>query len=131
MKDRMIELHRVLKPDGTLYLHCDWHAAHYLKVMCDDIFGYRNFLNEIIRCYETGGRAKGHFPRKHDSILRYGKQKNANFYYDQVQLRRDFSTMHETVQIDKDGRRYQRNIKNGKEYPLLRGRRSPAERLVD
>jgi adenine specific DNA methylase Mod len=39
MQERMIELHRVLKDTGTIYLHCDWHAGHYLKVMMDDVFG--------------------------------------------------------------------------------------------
>ena len=48
MKQRVIELHRVLKPTGSFYLHCDWHASHYLKVMCDDVFDYNNFRNEII-----------------------------------------------------------------------------------
>src|SRR3954465_9969569 len=43
MKERMIELHSVLKETGTIYLHCDWHASHYLKVMMDDIFGSKNF----------------------------------------------------------------------------------------
>jgi len=44
MKDRVFELHRVLKDTGSFYLHCDWHASHYLKVMCDDIFGYNKML---------------------------------------------------------------------------------------
>ena len=48
MKQRVIELHRVLKPKGSLYLHCDWHAVHYLKVMCDEVFGYNRFQNEKI-----------------------------------------------------------------------------------
>ena len=48
MRDRVFELHRTLKDTGSFYLHCDWHASHYLKVMCDEIFGYKNFLNEII-----------------------------------------------------------------------------------
>ena len=48
MKDRVFEMHRVLKDTGSFYLHCDWHASHYLKAMCDTIFGYNNFQNEII-----------------------------------------------------------------------------------
>jgi DNA modification methylase len=54
MRERMQELYRVLKPTGSLYLHCDWHASHYLKVMLDDVFGINNFQNEIIWHY-TGG----------------------------------------------------------------------------
>ena len=48
MRHRVMELHRILKPTGSFYLHCDWHAGHYLKIMCDEIFGYKNFQNDII-----------------------------------------------------------------------------------
>lgn len=120
LRDRMLHLHRVLKPTGTLYLHCDWHAGHYLKQMVDEVFGYHRFLNELIWCYETGGRATSSFPRKHDTILRYGKTKETKFNYDAIALPRDFSTMHEPVHIDEDGREYQRNIKGGKEYRYYR-----------
>ena len=116
MRDRLMEMHRVLAPNGTIYLHCDWRASHYLKLELDRIFGRRNFLNEIIWCYDTGGRATTAFPRKHDTIFRYGKTRRAAFYYDQVALPRDPTTMHESVFTDDQGRRYQRNIKGGKEY---------------
>ena len=48
MKERVMEMWRVLRPTGSLYLHCDWHAAHYLKVMLDDTLGDEHFQNEII-----------------------------------------------------------------------------------
>lgn len=73
MEDKMRECHRVLKKNGLLYLHCDWHAGHYLKVMMDNVFGERNFRNEIVWCYSGGGIPKKDFPRKHDTILRYSK----------------------------------------------------------
>ena len=73
MTERMVELRRVLKPTGTIYLHCDWHAGHYLKVMMDDVFGHRQFLNEIIWFYKTGGATKTRWSRKHDTILFYAK----------------------------------------------------------
>lgn len=117
MAPRLIELRRVMKPEATLYLHCDPTASHYLKILLDAIFGAKNFLNEIAWCYDTGGRATSSFPRKHDVIFRYARDvKRTAFYYDQVALPRDFSTMHETVQTDAEGRRFQRNIKAGKEY---------------
>jgi DNA modification methylase len=47
IKERVIELYRVLKKDGALYLHCDWHASHYIKIILDNVFGYDNFRNEI------------------------------------------------------------------------------------
>ncbi len=72
MKERVLELRRVLKPNGTIYLHCDWHAGHYLKVMMDDVFGYKNFLNEIVWHYESaGGAPKKTLHRNHDTIFRY------------------------------------------------------------
>lgn len=51
MAARLVELHRVLKPTGSLYLHCDPTASHYLKIVLDTIFGLSNFRNEIIWCY--------------------------------------------------------------------------------
>jgi len=86
MKDRVFELHRVLKDTGSFYLHCDWHASHYLKVMCDDIFGYNNFKNEVIWCYSRMSSSKQkNFNRNHDVILFYCKDnKLINFYPDEV-----------------------------------------------
>lgn len=73
---RLIEMKRVLKDIGTIYLHCDWHLVHYLKVKMDEIFGLKNFKNEIIWCYSGGGIPKKDLPRKHDNILRYVKSDN-------------------------------------------------------
>ena len=63
----------VLKPTGSLYLHCDWHASHYLKVMLDGIFNEDDFRNEIVWCYRGGGVSKRWFARKHDVIFFYTK----------------------------------------------------------
>lgn len=73
---RLVELRRVLKSTGTVYLHCDPVASHYLKVIMDALFGPRNFRNEIVWCYAGGGIPKNDFPRKHDIILRYTKSDN-------------------------------------------------------
>ena len=114
---RLIETRRVLRDDGSLYLHCDPTASHYLKALLDAVFGRRQFRNEVIWCYKSGGRAKVHFPKKHDVILWYSKShRDYIFNYDAVSIPRDTSTMHEPVLTDEAGRRYQRNIKNGKEY---------------
>ncbi len=80
MVERLRECHRVLKNDGLLYLHCDWHAGHYLKVECDKIFGYENFRNEIVWCYSGGGTPRNDFPSKHDTIFRYSKTKDYTYY---------------------------------------------------
>ncbi|MCA3286610.1 MAG: restriction endonuclease [Roseomonas sp.] len=77
MAVRLIELHRVLKPTGSLYLHCDPTASHYLKILLDGIFGVENFVNEIVwkRTSAKADFAQGakHFPRVHDIIHRYAK----------------------------------------------------------
>ncbi len=82
MKPRLKELHRVLKPTGSLYYHCDWHASHHVKVLLDSpgLFGYGNFQNEIVWCYRSGGASpKKRFSRKHDIILFYSKTANYTF----------------------------------------------------
>lgn len=73
LRPRLIEARRILAADGSLFLHVDCHEAHYCKVMLDEIFGRRSFLNEIIWAYDFGGRAKTRWPAKHDNILWYAK----------------------------------------------------------
>ncbi len=116
MTQRLFEMHRILKSTGSIYLHIDPTASHYLKIIMDGIFGRDNFRNEIIWCYKTGGRAKQQFPKKHDVIFWYSKSKKHIFNYDAISTERNFSTMHEPVIKDEDGKLYQRNFKNGKEY---------------
>ena len=73
MRDRARALHRVLRNTGSLYLHCDPHASHYLKVMLDEIFGAQNFRNEIV-WRRTGAHGKTRrFSPIHDTILFYTK----------------------------------------------------------
>lgn len=73
LEPHLWSMHRVLKDTGTMYLHMDWRWVHYAKVKCDEIFGYDNFLNEIVWSYNFGGRGKDRFPQKHDTILVYAK----------------------------------------------------------
>ena len=71
---RLYEMKRLLKKTGSIYVHCDWHASHYIKVEMDKIVGYGNFRNEVIWSYtNAGGRSKTRFARKHDTILWYTK----------------------------------------------------------
>ena len=77
---RILEMHRILKPTGSIYLHCDPTMSHYLKLVMDAIFGRKNFRNEIVWCYKSGGASPGrHFSRKHDTILFYVKGSNYCF----------------------------------------------------
>lgn len=68
MAARLVELHRVLKPTGSLYLHCDPTASHYLKIILDTIFGTENFRNEIIWLRHNARSTTGRWPRIHDTI---------------------------------------------------------------
>lgn len=80
MAIRLIELHRVLKPTGSLYLHCDPTASHYLKLLLDAVFGKENFRNEIVWCYRKWSVAQGQFPRNHDTILFYARKSGAQTF---------------------------------------------------
>lgn len=113
MKERVRQLHRVLKPTGTLYLHCDPHASHYLKVMLDDMFSMGNFRNEII-WKRTG--SKGLMTKKlannHDTILAYGKGPDPTWNGDAMFAPYDLNDLDEQTaakysQTDSTGRRYQ------------------------
>jgi site-specific DNA-methyltransferase (adenine-specific) len=79
MSPRLLEMRRVLRPTGSIYLHCDPTASHYLKLLMDAVFGTGNFRNEIVWCYKGPTRVKADFPRKHDIILRYSKGSNPYF----------------------------------------------------
>lgn len=79
MAQRIVEMHRILKPTGSLYLHCDPTASHYLKIILDAIFGKGIFCNEIIWCYAGGGVSKRWFARKHDVLLFYSKTKKYTY----------------------------------------------------
>lgn len=80
LEERVREVWRVLSERGVFLLHLDWHAVHYAKVMCDQVFGEERFQNELIWYYQTGGASKGRFSRKHDTILMYSK--GEAFYFD-------------------------------------------------
>lgn len=81
---RLIELRRMLKDTGSIYLHCDPTTSHYIKILMDRIFGAKNFRNEIIWHYEIGGIPRRDFARKHDVILRYSKTDAYRFYLEDV-----------------------------------------------
>lgn len=81
LKPHLLEFRRVLKQTGTLYLHLDHHWVHRVKVMLDDeVFGEECFLNEIIWAYDFGGRGKRCWPKKHDSVLVYVKEKDKHVF---------------------------------------------------
>jgi site-specific DNA-methyltransferase (adenine-specific) len=73
LEPRLVEAHRVLKPDGSFYFHIDYREAHYCKVLLDGIFGRASFLNEIVWAYDYGARTTKKWPAKHDTIFFYAK----------------------------------------------------------
>ena len=79
MAMRLVEMQRVLKPTGSIYLHCDPTASHYLKLMMDAIFTRQNFRNEVVWEYRTGGASKRSFSKKHDILLFYSKSRQYHF----------------------------------------------------
>lgn len=76
LEPRLIEAHRLLTSNGTLYFHIDYREVHYCKILLDQIFSRDCFLNEIIWAYDFGGRSKKKWPAKHDNILVYVKDPN-------------------------------------------------------
>ena len=77
MAARLLEMKRVLKDTGSIYLHCDTTMSHYLKLVMDSIWGKSNFLNEIIWCYrDIGSTTTQYFKKKHDTLLVYSKSQN-------------------------------------------------------
>ncbi|MDP2919829.1 MAG: DNA methyltransferase [Dehalococcoidia bacterium] len=92
MAVRLIELNRVLKSSGSLYLHCDPTASHYLKVVLDTIFGAKNFRNELIWHYRKWSTGKLQFQRNHDVILFYSRTQSTERVFNQLYMERAEST---------------------------------------
>lgn len=80
MRPRIAQVQRVLKPHGSILLHCDWRCAHHLRLLLDDLFGPNNFVNHLIWCYGLGGSSPRRFARKHDDILFYAR--GSDYYFD-------------------------------------------------
>ncbi len=114
---RLYEMKRLLKKTGSIYVHCDWHASHYIKVEMDKVFGVQNFRNEVVWCYTSGGASKDRFAKKHDIILGYGKTHETLFntqYYRRYALIQDEKEVGFDPRIeyhkDEQGRSYRVNI---------------------
>ena len=115
---RIISVGKMLLNDtGVFYLHLDWRMSAQARIMCDREFGKTRFLNEIIWAYESGGRSKKTFSRKHDTILLYAKGKDYFFDLTRVPLPRgDGKRNHMARGRDEQGRMFSRITSNGKEY---------------
>lgn len=80
MRERLSRIHRVLKPNGSILLHCDWRASHHFRLMLDEVFGVERFVNHLIWRYGLGGSSPRRFARKHDDILFYAR--SPDYYFD-------------------------------------------------
>lgn len=88
LTERFLLMKELLAEDGCLWVHLDWHSVHYVKVILDEIFGEKNFINEIIWTYKSGGVSKNYFARKHDTLLFYAKSSN---YYFKAQQEKSYN----------------------------------------
>jgi site-specific DNA-methyltransferase (adenine-specific) len=108
MAIRMIELHRVLKPTGSLYLHCDPTASHYLKLLLDGVFGKENFRNEIVwKRSHPKGHAFTRFATSHDVIFAYSREAGAATWNPTWIAHDEERAAEQYALKDGDGRRYQ------------------------
>lgn len=94
MYERLILLRELLSDSGTIYLHCDWHKAGFLRCMMDEVFGSNNFIDEIVWGYEDiGSRAVKYFKRKHDTIFMYQKTASEDRVFNIMRKRLSESTI--------------------------------------
>jgi site-specific DNA-methyltransferase (adenine-specific) len=88
LESRLVHARRLLSGTGTLYFHVDYREAHYCKLLLDEIFGRKCFLNEIIWAYDYGARTRRRWPAKHDTILVYVKDVTA-YHFDSEEVDRE------------------------------------------
>lgn len=117
---RLLEMRRILRKDGSIYLHCDPTASHYLKQLMDAVFGKRYFQNELIWCYNVGGKSAKRWARKHDVLLFYTKSTGYVFDGKAAGVARETGTKSfgGKIGVDESGRRYQDKLarSTGKYY---------------
>lgn len=126
MKPRIELLHEILKTTGSFYLHCDWHANAHLRILLDNIFGDKNFRNEIVWCYKRWPAKQNNFQQMHDTILRYSKTDDVvwNQLYD------DFTE--QTKKRIKDGKKIEHYVgKSGKVLIRATEVKSPGVAMCD
>lgn len=112
--------HRALAAHGSLFVHLDYRAVHYVKVALDRLFGRAQFVNEIVWCYAVGGKSRRGFGRKHDTILWYARSENWAFYPDAVRVPRRTGSHMRLV----DGVQEKTDRKTGRvyRYPVAAGK---------
>ena len=113
---RLMLMRELLSDKGSIYIHCDWHCGHYIKVLCDEIFGRENFVNEVVWSYQGTGESKKAFKRKHDTIYFYGKNENYIFNKNEAQEAISDFSKSKYDKEDENGRYKEIRHKDGKVY---------------
>lgn len=117
LREVVMLCHGLLRDDGSLFLHIDARVNAQMRLLLDEVFGQRHFVNEIIWSYQSGGRATSHFSRKHDVILFYRKSKSVYFDIKAVGVKRaNIRNNHMKRDVDEQGRAYRSIVSLGKEY---------------
>ncbi len=120
MAVRLLEMQRVLKPTGSIYLHCDATASHYLKAAMDAVFGHKNFLGDIIWNKQNGVKSRSRWSNENDNILCYAvKYRKHVFNHTDAACRKPFSDLSLKMHFkhtDSDGRKFRKRTVNGKGY---------------
>ncbi len=93
MYERLVILRELLADTGSIYLHCDWHKSHHLRMLMDEVFQPCNFVNEVIWHYSGAGTPKGCWAKRHDNILLYSKTQNYVFNADEVRIEYSATTI--------------------------------------
>lgn len=110
---RLWEMRRVLKKTGSIYIHCDWHASHYIKTEMDKIFGYENFRSNIVWCYKTREFSKRYWNKKHDDILFYSKTEDYVFNWNEEGVLEPYSEVTVKKYKNKDDKGLYRLVGRG------------------
>jgi DNA modification methylase len=125
MQPYLEHAHRVLAATGSLFVHLDYRAVHYIKVALDRVFGRDQFVNELIWCYSVGGKSRRGFGKKHDTILWYARGPEFTFYPEAVKVARRGGS-HMRVVTGEDGQPVQEKTdrKTGRvyRYPVSLGK---------
>lgn len=90
-------------------MHLDWHACHYVKCELDKIFGYDNFVNEIVWCYSGGGQSKFFFPRKHGNVFLYQKSTKRKYKFNADAVRVPYESEYQGTSFKSEGTRARGN----------------------
>ncbi len=107
MYERLVSMHDLLSPNGSIWVHCDWRVNGYIRLMLDEVFGHEHLRNEVVWKYSGGRVGKRFFGRKHDTLFWYSKSDSWKFYPDRVRDEYASATVERfsaTIRNVRDGR---------------------------